>query len=238
MMVNRTLIISALFFSLVPWCLGLGNAPQKPEQDIHVSEEVKIEDQEKKDQEKQEAKTPAADKQEKQDKQPMAGDTEKEKAGEKARAEADRKTKAEEEPEEEMMLNEEEALIQGEAQFYSRKDRVDPFEPFLHEEESESQQGEQSGEELDRRKPQTPLEKIALSQLRLTAIIQIPGKGEAIAMVEDQAGKGYTVKEGTYIGENGGQVVDILDDRLIIKEKYKDVFNKIAVREIEKKLQK
>lgn len=232
MMANRTLLITALFFSLVPWCLGLGNAPQKPEKDLHVSEEVKIKDQEKK-----EVKTPAAEQQEKQNKQPGAGDAEKKKAGKKARAEADRKTKAEEKPEE-MMLNEEEALLEGEAQFYTRKDRVDPFEPFLHKQESEGQQGKQSGEKLDRRKPQTPLEKIALSQLRLTAIIQIPGKGEAIAMVEDQAGKGYTVKEGTYIGENGGQVVDILEDRLIIKEKYKDVFNKIAVREIEKKLQK
>ncbi len=238
MMVNRTLLISALFFSLVPWCLGLGNAPQKPEQDIHVSQEVKIKDQEKqekKDQEKQDKK-PAAD-QENQDKQPGTVDTEKEKPKEKARAEAEPKAKAEDESEE-MMLNEEEALLQGEeAQFYTRKDRVDPFEPFLRKQESEGQ-GKESGEELDRRKPQTPLEKIALSQLRLTAIIHIPGRGEAIAMVEDQAGKGYTVKEGTYIGENGGQVVDILEDRLIIKEKYKDVYNKIAEREIEKKLQK
>jgi type IV pilus assembly protein PilP len=40
--------------------------------------------------------------------------------------------------------------------------------------------------------------------------------------------KGYFVTVGTYMGENGGQVVDVAPDRLVIEEKYKDTEGNIV----------
>ncbi|MFP4158137.1 MAG: pilus assembly protein PilP, partial [Desulfobacterales bacterium] len=136
-----------------------------------------------------------------------------------------------------LMLDEEEALYGSEERYYTRAGRVDPFEPFIQKEGSENGEEQEQEQEVESREPQTPLEKIALSQLKLTAVLREPDKDTAIGMVEDKDGRGYVVKEGTYIGENGGQVEDVLRDRIIIQEKYKDAFGKIAVREIEKKLQ-
>ncbi|MCF8024232.1 MAG: pilus assembly protein PilP [Desulfobacteraceae bacterium] len=239
---NRTFFIALTLFFLLPWCLGLGKAPEKQEQDIHVSKEVKIDQQ-------QDADKQARPEQKQQDKGASKARAEGGSAGKEAEVSKkkgqdgglDQQALVEEAaPAEkelgELMLTEQEALLGDEERYYTRKGRMDPFEPFIHKEESEN--GQEEGEKkLERRKPQTPLEKIALSQLKLTAILRIPGENKSIAMVEDQTGKGYVVKQGAYIGEKGGQVVDILNDRIIIEEKYKDVYGKIAVREIEKKLQ-
>jgi len=125
------------------------------------------------------------------------------------------------------------ALIGRKERFYSRKGRVDPFEPFLRKPEPEVITDEKS--EMKKRVPRTPLEKIDLSQLRLTAVLRTATK--ARALVEETSGKGYVVNEGTYIGNKGGQVSKIYKDRLMVEEKYLDVFGKISVREREMKLQ-
>lgn len=117
--------------------------------------------------------------------------------------------------------------------FYSRRGRMDPFTPFLYKPEPEVTQTEQ--EQLQIREPQTPLERMDLAQLRLTVIMRAPGKIRAL--VEEASGKGYVVSEGTYIGNKGGQVTKILPDRVIIEEKYLDIYGKVAVRERELKLQ-
>jgi type IV pilus assembly protein PilP len=117
--------------------------------------------------------------------------------------------------------------------FYSRTGRMDPFEPFLYRPEPEVSLTEQ--EQLQIRAPQTPLEKMDLAQLRLTGIMRTPGRMHAL--VEEASGKGYVVVEGTYIGNKGGQISRILPDRIVVEEKYLDIYGKIAVREKELKLQ-
>ena len=79
------------------------------------------------------------------------------------------------------------------------------------------------------------MEKIDLSQLRLTAVLRTPTRTKAL--VQESSGKGYVINEGTYIGNKGGQVSKILNDRMMVEEKYLDVFGKISVREREMKLQ-
>lgn len=125
------------------------------------------------------------------------------------------------------------ALIGKKEQFYSRAGRIDPFEPFLRKPEPEAVSDEDRM--LERRIPRTPLEKIDLSQLQLTGVLRTSTTIKA--MVQDGSGKGYIVSQGTYMGDKGGQINRILKDRVVVEEKYLDVFGKIAVRERELKLQ-
>lgn len=243
MMVNRTLFIALILLFLLPWCLGLGRAPEEQKEDIHVSEEVEIDKQENGEKEgeaepKQDAVSESRPENGDADEESETGDAadkEQETEIDSAGLDTDREATSAEKELGELMLTEQEALLANKEKYYTRKNRVDPFEPFIHREESESD--DEEGEKVQRREPQTPLERMALSQLKLTGILRIQEADEAVAMVEDQDGKGYVIRKGTYIGNNGGQVVDILDDRIIIEEKYKDAFGKVAVREIEKKIQ-
>lgn len=134
---------------------------------------------------------------------------------------------------EEMLREEITNLIGTKEQFYSRKGRLDPFEPFLRQPEPDVPTEEQV--QLERRTPRTPLEKIDLSQLKLTAVLRTPTKTKAL--VQESSGKGYIVSEGTYIGNKGGQVSEISKNRIMVEEKYLDVFGKVSVRERELKLQ-
>lgn len=68
--------------------------------------------------------------------------------------------------------------------------------------------------------PATPLQSYDLNALRLVGIMMLPGK--KVAIVEDPTGKGYYVKEGTPIGMNKGIVVEILNDEVIVEERYLD----------------
>ena len=125
------------------------------------------------------------------------------------------------------------SLMGAKEKFYTRKGRIDPFEPFLRAPEPETSADTQA--ELNRRVPRTPLEKIDLSQLKLTGVLRAEGKTRAL--VQEVSGKGYIVDEGTYIGNKGGQVSKILKDRIMVSEKALDVFGKITVLERELKLQ-
>jgi len=82
----------------------------------------------------------------------------------------------------------------------------------------------------------TELQKLALSQLTLTAIVQ--GKGMAWAMVRDPKGRGFVVKRGTRIGTAGGVVDRIAreEKKVIIKEPYleKDLY--LKYKDVEMKL--
>ncbi len=55
-------------------------------------------------------------------------------------------------------------------------------------------------------------------QLRLVAVMGV--QGSIIAMAEDMAGKGYVLKEKMLIGRHG-QIVQIADSKVIIKETRK-----------------
>ncbi len=133
------------------------------------------------------------------------------------------------------MLGEIVPELEPEDRYYSDEGRVDPFAPFLRRAEPETD--EEETEEPIRRVPRTPLERISLGQLKLTAVLM--GEPEAhLAMVEDPRGRGYVVRQGTYIGENGGRVSTIESNRIVVEEPHRDVFGQTAIKEIELKIQR
>ncbi|OGQ97629.1 MAG: hypothetical protein A2521_10660 [Deltaproteobacteria bacterium RIFOXYD12_FULL_57_12] len=88
---------------------------------------------------------------------------------------------------------------------YKREGRPDPFMPFAQ----VVLQGAAEEEIL------TGMRRFEPGQLRLVAIV---AKGKSYrAMVEDSAGKGYTIDRGTLIGRTG-VVEDIAPNQVIIKE--------------------
>ena len=101
---------------------------------------------------------------------------------------------------------------------------TDPFEPLFNGKHGRTV----SMKKRAKRVPRTPLEKLDLSQLKLVGVM-LSDKGNT-ALVEDASGKGYVIKEGTYIGVNSGKVVQILKDRFIIEEEIEDVHGKIILR--------
>jgi type IV pilus assembly protein PilP len=125
-------------------------------------------------------------------------------------------------------------LIGKKEQYYVRKGKPDPFAPFISGPEPQSQTKQRK--KLQRREPRTPLERISLGQLRLTAVMETGEQN--LALVEEASGKGYVVKEGTYIGTEGGRITDILSEAIVVEEKYLDVFGNVAVRKKQLKLQK
>ncbi|RMG40578.1 MAG: hypothetical protein D6719_10525 [Candidatus Dadabacteria bacterium] len=104
---------------------------------------------------------------------------------------------------------------------YDPTGKRDPFMPFDF----------SSTENL---KGKTPLERYQLGQLKLTAVLD--GFEEPAAIVENQEGRGFTVRKGTKIGPNGGVIVDIKKDRLIIVEQTRDFTGKVHNRTVEMRL--
>lgn len=106
----------------------------------------------------------------------------------------------------------------GKMVFYTGEGRIDPFEPLIKAEKELPVK-----ENLEPDKPKrilTPLEKLDFSQISLVAIIN--SETDSVAMVQESSGKGYVVKIGTYMGQNGGQVDRIETDRIVIKEVVKN----------------
>ncbi len=124
--------------------------------------------------------------------------------------------------------------IAPEDRYYDETGREDPFEPFLRSEEPES---EPDVEAVTQRIPRTPLERISLGQLTLTAVIRAD-EDRRFAMVEDSRGKGYVVREGNYIGDEGGRISKIESNKVIVEEPHRDVFGKTSIREIELQLKR
>jgi type IV pilus assembly protein PilP len=118
---------------------------------------------------------------------------------------------------------------------YNPIGRIDPFEPLFRDESTADVASLSKGKHK-KRTPQTPLERVAISQLKLSAIMRT-AKGNR-ALVEDASGKGYVIKKGTYIGLNSGQVIKIDKDRVIIEEEIENVMGEFAIQNTELKLQK
>jgi Tfp pilus assembly protein PilP len=119
---------------------------------------------------------------------------------------------------------------------YRYRGSLDPFLPLIKEEKSKSPPNVVSSDkpQTKKRVPQTPLEKIDLSQLTLTAIFR--HQKRTVAMVEESTGKGHLVKKGTYIGLDGGRVTEVSKDRILITEVSADVMGKPVTVERELKL--
>ena len=116
---------------------------------------------------------------------------------------------------------------------YNPEGKLNPFEPlFRKEPESISVKKQKS----KRRTPLTPLEKMDLSQLKLSAILLAPSGSRAL--VQETSGKGYIVKKGTYIGINSGKIVEILADQIIVEEEAEDIYGKVSIVKKSLKLQK
>ena len=116
---------------------------------------------------------------------------------------------------------------------YDPQGRFDPFEPLFKEQPAAltATRGRHN-----RRTPQTPLEQVAIGQLKLTAIMRMPVGDRAI--VEDITGKGYVIKKGTYVGINSGKVTQIGKGRVVIEEVIEDMMGERIIQSTELKLRK
>jgi type IV pilus assembly protein PilP len=98
---------------------------------------------------------------------------------------------------------------------YDQRGKIDPFKPFVRLElPTPAKKGPEKKKFMGNL---TPLQRVALDKVRVTGIAGSTLK--RVAMVEDGGGKGYIVYVGTLIGENGGRVIQILPDRVIVEEK-------------------
>ncbi len=118
------------------------------------------------------------------------------------------------------------------APLYSPEGKIDPFAPLIREKNEVSVEKR----EKTKRIPQTPLEKMDLSQVKLTAIIVAPNGNKAL--VEEAGGKGYIVSKGTYIGLHSGVVTEISKNCVTVEEELEDIFGKIKRESKELTLQK
>ncbi|MGQ4809717.1 hypothetical protein NKDENANG_03142 [Candidatus Entotheonellaceae bacterium PAL068K] len=101
---------------------------------------------------------------------------------------------------------------------YTAKGRRDPFTPLV----IERPVGEGILEPVqDQTRPRGPLERFALATLQLRGILW--GKFGRHAIIRAPDGKGYFVTVGMYLGRNGGQIVAIEDDHLVLKEQFKNI---------------
>ncbi len=98
---------------------------------------------------------------------------------------------------------------------YDPKGKTDPFKPFVRLElPTPAKKGPEKKKYTGHL---TPLQRVPLDKVRVTGIAGSASK--RVAMVEDGAGKGYIVYLGTLIGDNGGRVIQILPDRVVVEEK-------------------
>jgi type IV pilus assembly protein PilP len=66
----------------------------------------------------------------------------------------------------------------------------------------------------------TPLQKWSLDRLKL--VMTMTGTSSPLAMVEDPEGRGWSVRIGTFVGQNWGKVTSIQRDQIIITETITD----------------
>ncbi len=119
---------------------------------------------------------------------------------------------------------------------YSPKGKLDPFEPlfkrtFKNEDNisftpTPPPKGHIAGD----------LEKIDLSQLKLTGVVISSTRN--LGLVQEASGKGYIIYKGSYIGTRGGRVTDILKNKVVIKETMENTRGKIVAQKKELKLTK
>jgi len=117
---------------------------------------------------------------------------------------------------------------------YDPKGKIDPFKPFVRLEVPTPTAKKGSEKKLSG--AFTPLQRVALDKVRVTGIAGSSSK--RVAMVEDGGSKSYMVYVGTLIGTNGGRVIQILPDRLVVEEKLEDSKGKDKSHRVALKLHK
>jgi type IV pilus assembly protein PilP len=127
---------------------------------------------------------------------------------------------------------EEKKLAAGEWS-YVPAGKIDPFAPPF---QDKAERPKVEGKLKRREVPLTPLTRVDLSQLKLTAII-LAGRGNK-ALVEEASGKGYVVAVGTDIGNKAGRVAEILIDRVVVDEEVENITGGYSIKKRELTLQK
>ena len=120
------------------------------------------------------------------------------------------------------------------APVYDPAGKFDPFEPLFKEtpgiKSGSPQHADTAGAEA------TALEKIDLSQLELTGIILAASGNKAL--VREASGRGHVISVGNYIGTHRGRVTGVLKDKVVVKERMKDLKERFFFQETELKLNK
>jgi type IV pilus assembly protein PilP len=119
---------------------------------------------------------------------------------------------------------------------YDPTKRLNPFIPLFRPDQEKATIPQTGKSKRKKRMPQTPLERISLEQLQLRAVIRAPSGNRAL--VEDNSGKGYIIKNGTYIGLNSGIVTQINADSVVIEEEIENLMGELVLQNTEIKLQK
>ena len=122
---------------------------------------------------------------------------------------------------------------QAATRIYDPKQRINPFIPVFG---AKKDSGDSKSRKRKKRLPQTPLERISLDQLKLVAIIRASSGNRAL--VEDTIGKGYIIKNGTYIGLNSGMITQINANSVIVEEELENLKGELVLQSTEIKLQK
>jgi len=117
---------------------------------------------------------------------------------------------------------------------YNPEGKLDPFLPLFKEKPDVRRIN--ATNKRKRSIPRSPLEKIDLSQLTLTAIIMSSSGNKA--MVEEASGKGHVLVKGTLIGTKWGKVSEIQKDTVLVDEEEENVLGEIIFKRKEMKLQK
>jgi type IV pilus assembly protein PilP len=104
----------------------------------------------------------------------------------------------------------------GNSYRYETQGRRDPFETLVKEQPVVVE----PGPVIDPNRPRGPLERFDLSALKLMGIVW--GERGRRAVIRAPDGKGYFVTVGMYMGQNGGKVIAIEEDQLVIEEKHRD----------------
>ncbi len=99
-------------------------------------------------------------------------------------------------------------LVNGQA-------RRDPFKTYFD---------ELNADETKDTSKLTELQKVDLDKLKLVAVVV--GTATPMAMVEDPAGKGHTLKIGTLVGKRLGQVKHIRRGEVVVQEEFRDFTGK------------
>jgi len=122
------------------------------------------------------------------------------------------------------------AQAKGSTQGYRITGKTDPFQPFM---ETDLALKLKKEEELKKRealktgRPISPLQQSDVTHFRLVGIAG--DRNRRTAVVEDAvAKKFYPLVVGTYIGQHGGRVASILNDRVIVEERIEDPDEKQA----------
>ncbi len=116
---------------------------------------------------------------------------------------------------------------------YDAKNLPDPFVPFIKAKKAQQVLKKKGLKNLG------PLQKIDPTQLKLIGIIYSKDKKiPPMALVELPNKKGYILKIGTYVGQNGGYVKNISKDKVSIVEPVFNIFGEKSYKEIILKLHK